>query len=417
MGTMTAHESGNLGIEKIRIYPTTMSLDISKMCDARAMDAQHVQTDFLIDQRGINPPWEDAVTMAVNAANSMLTDEDREAIRLLIVGTETAVDQEKPVSSWVHRFLKLSSHCRNFEVKHACYAATGGLQMALSWLASPMAGNQKALIISADQSLISIGEAHEHVTGAGAAAVLLSKQPRLIAYELGKNGIYAAEVSDVIRPTPRVETGNGGLSLVSYFDALEAAYQNYTEQLDEDINFNTYFDWNLYHMPFAGIAYRAHRALVLMSGNYSKQETREFYQQKTEPTTHFARLTGGTYGATTFVGLLGLAATASGFEAGQRLGIFAYGSGSCAEFYSAIVMPEAADVAQEAGLEKLMADRYSLSIEEYESIETIRDQNLMAADFIPDRNICGDWYKRRYEEQGHLVLNNVTGHYRHYEWS
>src|SRR5262249_14832459 len=157
--------------------------------------------------------WEDAVTLAVNAARPLLTRDDVAAIGLLIVASETSVDQAKPISSWVHRFLDLPPDCRNFEVKHACYGATAGLQMAVAWLASGLAKNRKALIISTDLSLLHIGEPWEPVLGASATAVLLSCQPQVLAYELGCAGVYAHEVSDVIRPTSVVETGNNEESL------------------------------------------------------------------------------------------------------------------------------------------------------------------------------------------------------------
>ena len=112
-------------------------------------------------------PFEDVVTLAVNAAMPMLTAADREAIRLLIVATESSPDQEKPVSSWVHHFLGLRSDCRNFEVKHACYGATGALQVAIGWLMSAADPGAKALIINADHALIGLDGPQEPVLGAG----------------------------------------------------------------------------------------------------------------------------------------------------------------------------------------------------------------------------------------------------------
>src|SRR5262249_61329975 len=108
-----------------------------------------------------------------------------------------------PLSSWVHHYLGLRADCRNFEVKHACYGATAGLQMALAWLASGLADDRKALVVSSDLSLLALGQPWEPVLGAGAAAVLLSRQPRVLADELGHRGVHAHEVADVIRPTPR----------------------------------------------------------------------------------------------------------------------------------------------------------------------------------------------------------------------
>ena len=95
----------------------------------------------------------------------MLTSEDRDAIRLLIVATESSPDQEKPASSWVHHFLWLRSDCRNFEVKHACYGATGALQIAIGWLTSIGDPRAKALIVNADHALIGLRGPQEPVLG------------------------------------------------------------------------------------------------------------------------------------------------------------------------------------------------------------------------------------------------------------
>ena len=171
--------------------------------------------ELMVEERGLNPPWEDAVTLAVNAAAPIVSDADRDAIGLLIVGTESGVDGEKSISTWVHRYLGLGPRCRNFEVKNACYAATAGLRMALAWLATAEADGRKALIINADQSLIALGHAYETVMGAAGVAMLVSRQPRLVAYEPGACGIHAFEVTDVFRPTPRLETGDGELSVRS----------------------------------------------------------------------------------------------------------------------------------------------------------------------------------------------------------
>ena len=65
---------------------------------------------------------------------------------------------------------------------------------------------------------------------AGSAAVLLSRQPRVLAYELGHNGVYAHEVYDLIRPTPRLETGNSEESLFAYLEAVDCAFDAYQDR-------------------------------------------------------------------------------------------------------------------------------------------------------------------------------------------
>jgi len=89
------------GIEKITGLPTALQLNLEDLARARNYDVEHMRKDLMVQKRSVNPPWEDTVTMAVNAAKPMLTKEDIASIGLLIVGTETALDGEKSLSSWV----------------------------------------------------------------------------------------------------------------------------------------------------------------------------------------------------------------------------------------------------------------------------------------------------------------------------
>ena len=135
MGAVTRR----VGIEKIRAYPGSLVLDVQKLAAARGQSSVELHDTMMIDERSLNPVWEDPITMAVNAAKPMLSDADRQAIELLIVGTESAPDQEKAASTWIHRYLGLKPSCRNFEIKHACYSGTAAMQMALAWIASGVA--------------------------------------------------------------------------------------------------------------------------------------------------------------------------------------------------------------------------------------------------------------------------------------
>lgn len=412
MGAMTTP----VGIERIRCYPTTQGLHMADLCAARGFDEPYVRGDLLIEARGVNPPWEDSVTMAVNVARPMLEGIDPDSIGLLIVGTESGVDQEKPISSWVHRYLGLGPHCRNFEAKHACYGTTGCLQLVLGWLASGIAGGRKALLINTDQSLLAKAKPWEPVTGAGAVALLVSDTPRLVSYELGRNGIHASEVSDVFRPTPRVEMGNSETSLFSYLEALDEAFADYVAHVPESKAFDAFFDWHVYHMPFPGMAQRAHRAVLSAAATLTRAEAQAHFERKCRPSTSFARRTGGCYGGSTFVGLMGLVESAP-VQAGDRVGVFAYGAGSCAEFQSVRILPEAKAVVGEAALDAVLDARRRLPVAEFDAIEHERDASIMASDYVPDYNACDGWYQRRYEGQGLLVLDKIDGYYRHYRWS
>lgn len=406
----------DIGIEKLHCYPTTLALDIGALCAAQGYDPDYARDELMARERGLNPPWEDTVTMAVNAASPIVTDANRDEIGLLIVATESGVDGEKAISTWVHRYLGLSPRCRNFEIKSACYGATGGLQLALSWVASEESQGRKALIINADQNLIALGHAYETVMGAASVAVLISREPELIVYERGANGVHAFEVTDVFRPTPKLETGDGEFSMVSYLEGLDGAYEDYLQWVPAADDFDGYFDWNIYHMPFPGMARRAHRALAMDYAGLSRKEADTHFERKCRPSVTYAQRTGGSYGASTFIGLLSLADTAD-IAAGDRVGIFAYGAGSCAEFYSARWLPTAADVAGEAAVEQRLSARRAVTFEEYAACERQRDSGIMAKNFRPDLSLLGSWYEEGYDGRRLLVLDRIEDYYRHYRWS
>jgi hydroxymethylglutaryl-CoA synthase len=403
-----------VGIEKLRVYPASMALDMADLCAARNHDVADIRDTMMIDQRSVNPPYEDPVTMAVNAANAMLTQDDRRSIELLIVGTESGVDQEKPISTWVHRYLGLSPNCRNFEAKHACYSGTAGLTTAVNWIASGLAGDAKALVITTDQSRMHLGQPYEFVMGAGATAILVSREPRFLELELGKSGYVTNEVSDLTRPTSRVETGNSETSLLSYIDGLHGAYAHYLQRVNEHVDFETYFARNVYHVPFGGITFLAHKELLRRDRRVGKAEAWDHFARKSLPALRYARRMGGTYSSSTFVAMLGLIDGAEDVNAGDRLGIYSYGSGSCAEFYSALVGQEAHTVSREADLQTLLDRRHMLSVAEYEAIERARTAQIDAGEFLTEYD---HWYDEYYRGEGYLVFHGMREHYRQYEWS
>lgn len=406
-----------IGIEKLGVYPCALSLSVRDLCVARGLDAHNFVDRLLCDERSVVGPFEDVVTLAVNAARTMLTDEDRHAIRLLIVATESSVDQEKPVSSWVHRFLGLRPDCRNFEIKHACYGATAGIQMAVGWLAAGLVPGAKALVVNTDHALIGLNGVQEPVLGAGAAAVLLSTEPKVVAYDLGWNGVYAHEVADIFRPAPGVETGDADESLTSYLDAAEEAYDAYTARVGTAVDFDAFFAANVYHVPFGGLAQRAHFRLARRALGLSKAEVERHWERKSKPSLTFNRRMGGVYGAATMVAMAGLIGHKTDLVAGDRVGIYAYGSGSCAEFYSAVVCPEARATVQAAGIARQLDDRRALSIDEYERCERELLASTCAADYRPNRDLLPGLYEDQYAGRGRLVFEGTSSYFREYAWS
>lgn len=406
-----------IGIEKINIYGCSLCVDQKDLALGRDKDPEQVLKDYLIETRSLNPLWEDTVTMAANAAFPILTEQDKKDIGMLIVGTEGSVDFGKPMSSNLHGQLGLNANVRNYETKFACYSGVAALDAAVNWIASGLNKGKKALVIATDFSRMHLGKPHEFVLGGAAAAVLVSENPKILEYELEKKGSWTFDVYDTFRPTARHESGNNEVSLYSYMDALEGAYKHYCENAGEDVDFDSYFKYNIYHMPFPGMAFQAHRVLCNLSNPRKKSEIREDFNKRVMPSLFFAQRVGSTYGASNFIGLCGLLSSAEDVKAGDRIGFFSYGSGSIGEYYSGIICEGAVDAVKSLGITEMMDARKKIPFDQYEALEKERNAEIESRDFSPDLKALDSWYDEFYKGKNRLILKEISDYYRKYEWA
>lgn len=413
-----------VGIEKIDLYGGRAYLDIAELAMARGGTLEELKRRQVApyEVRAILPPYEDAVTLAVNAAERLLTDDDRDRIELIVVATESAVDLGKPISTWVQRFCRLPANSRNFEVKHMCYGGTAALRMAASWAASNVRPERKALVINADLS-----RARDHLSaedddlgeltaGGSAVAMLVGDEPQVLELELDKAGYWAREISDALRPNSRTGIITGRTSLYSYLDALEETYEEYRRVVG-DVDFDRHFAKNIYHAPFPGMTMIAHRTLLNAIGVDGKAAIEESYRARVADSTHFIRRIGSAYGGSTFICLLGMLQAATDLHGGDRLSIFAYGSGCQAEFYSGLVGPTAAELVRGRDIGGHLEARLKLKVEQYDQIEEACETNIDERSFQPLTQDVGDLYDQRYDGRRLLVLEDVRDYRRTYQWS
>jgi len=404
-----------VGIEKIAAYPCSMSLDLTQLARARGADPDYPPQTLMASQRSVNPCWEDPVTMAVNAAAAMLDDQDRQAIEMLVVGTESSPDQGKPISTFIHRFLDVQPHCRNFECKHACYGGTAALMTAAHWVASGAAGDAKALVICTDQSRMHLGNPWEYVMGAGAVALLISNQPDVLEIELESSGYWTSEVGDTFRPTSREEAGNTENSVYCYLDALDGALTHF-EQRAGGADLADRFARHIYHVPFGAMAYRAHRAFLRRTRRIGRAEFEDDFARRVRPSLTYVAQVGGTYTASTFYSLIGLV-DSDDLSPGDRLAIFSYGSGSCAEIYSAVIGPHARERVSALDFQRQLDRRHALTVEQYEAVEGERTAYIDRPTYEPPLGALEPVYREHYAGKQRLVLRGLDGFFRQYGWS
>ena len=153
-----------------------------------------------------------------------------------------------------------------FEAKHACFGGTAGLLAALDWIAAGSARGRKALIVCTDIARYGLSTPGEPTQGAGAVAILVSENPRLLALEVGVTGSYAQDVNDFWRPLYSKEAVvDGHHSVQCYLDALAGAYKGWQEPSASD-GHQRELARRCYHVPYGKMAKKAHRHVMALEG-------------------------------------------------------------------------------------------------------------------------------------------------------
>ena len=245
----------------------------------------------------------------------------------------------------------------------------------------------------------------------------MSHRPRLWAFEGFTAGVHAHEIADIFRPAPGVETGDADDSLMSYLDGVEATYEAYEAARGESVDFERDFAANVYHVPFGGLAERAHLRLARTQLGLSRRDAMSHWERRAACSLTFNRRMGGVYGAATLVAMLGLVDGRDDLAAGDRVGVYAYGSGSCAEFYAVRLCEQARDVVAEVGLKAKLDARRVVDVPTYEACERALHASLCAEDFEPDASPVPGLFEQHYAGRGRLVLRRIADYRREYAWT
>ncbi len=379
-----------IGLEGISFSVPQSYIEMNALAKARNVDPLKYIKGLGQVEMSVASPCEDTVVLAAEAAASLLANFniDKSSIGLVIVGTESSVDQSKPVAVFVHHLLGLPQACRTFEVKHACYGAMAGLNMAINWIQSGRAPGKKALIIASDIARYGAGTAGEPTQGAGSVAMLVSDSPTLIEFNLKGEGVYSKQVMDFWRPNYSKEAfADGHFSINCYLDALVGAYESYTKSTgDKSKNLAAC----LYHVPFVKMAHKAHLRLLefergapFEKDSPALKEAQDDYAKRVSPHLDINAKVGNIYTGSLFLALLKLVEDFDPKASNRDISLFSYGSGCTAEWMTAKVLPEAHLRMKKHPYQKVLEGRVRLTVEQYERMlegAGKADQN--------DSNIC-----------------------------
>lgn len=302
--------------------------------------------------------------MAASSADSILTAEDKKDLGLLIVGTESSIDESKSTAAFLMDLLELPEDIRAFEIKQACFGATAGLQSAFDFVS--LNPGKKALVIATDIARYGIKTPGEVTQGAGSVAMVISENPRILKLE-HKSVYMTRNIGDFWRPTfSKTAFARGKFSNQVYVDFFQTLWQKYQAKFDVTAND---FSTMLFHIPYTKMGTKALRTLEGKVSDEKYAELTDHYQASIK----FSREVGNLYTGSLYLGLLSY--LVNGARPNEELLLFSYGSGAVGELYSGQIQPGFDKAINKDKILNLLDNRQKMSIADYEKMYQVEYQN------------------------------------------
>ena len=341
----------NIGIDKLGFYTPSIKIDMRELALARDTDPDKYTYGLGQDFMSVVPITQDTISMAANAAYEILDQEDRDAIDLVILGTESSLDHSKSGATVIHRLLGINPRARAIEMKQACYGATAAMQMAKAHIA--LNPTKKALILASDISRYGLYTKGEPTQGAGAVAILISADPKIMVLE-NKPSYFTGDIYDFHRPNySKNAVVDGKYSNEQYLKYFDLSYQDFLKNNEFTLEDFSAF---CFHIPHTKIGLKALRSIT------DDETLHSIYQQSIQ----YNRHVGNIYNGSLFLNLISLLDHVE-LKENDRIGLYSYGSGVVAEFFSGILQKDYKDHLQK-NLSEFMKHRTVISIPEYEYI-------------------------------------------------
>lgn len=434
----TSKNTPKVGIDRITFATPNCYLSMKDLAIARGIDPNKFTIGIGQSQQAVPPNHQDIVTLGAQAALPLLPYIDNSRLKMVIVGTESGVDASKSSALYIHRLLDLSPWVRCVEVKEACYGGTAALMMARDYvLTHPSA---QVLVIAADIARYGVGTPGEVTQGAGAVAMLVSENPHVLQIN-DDSVVKSAEIQDFWRPVYQsTALARGKFSTEQYIRMFCDVWQKYSAE--NDCNFND-FEAICFHLPYTKMGLKALRAGFEANSCASlTDDTRERLLAKYQDSTQYSRRIGNIYTGSLYLGLISLLdydyfrnfdyssepagdssvtydssvtgdlssgthtneSPSSPLLPGQKIGLFSYGSGAVAEFFSATLVPDWRSALFSNQHLKALNNRTQLSVSQYEEMFN------SAAPYSPQ-----DFVSSQENRSGaQFVLDSITSQERNY---
>ncbi|MCD8809076.1 hydroxymethylglutaryl-CoA synthase [Mammaliicoccus sciuri] len=384
-----------IGIDKLDFYIPSFYVSMEDLANARGVDPNKFKIGIGQNKMAVNPVSQDIISMGINAAQDILSEQDKKDIDMVIVATESGVDHSKAASIEIHNQLNIQPFARCIEMKEACYSATAAIQLAKDFLSNNP--SKKVLVIASDIARYGLNSGGEPTQGAGAVALLLSHNPRIL--ELNDDSVaYTNNVYDFWRPTSeKYPVVDGALSKDAYIESFNTVWNEYAKRTGHKVND---FESFCFHVPFTKMGEKAFKTILNENVEDSiKNRLMDAYQDSVL----WNRDVGNIYTGSLYLSLISLLQNHT-FQAGQEVCLFSYGSGAVAEIFSGSIVEDYDKALDKEKHLDMLASREKLSVEEYETFFNRFDNQ----EFDFERELRQDPYSKVY-------LHSIADHIRTYK--
>ena len=423
-----------VGIDDLAIYIPKLYIDYKDFAEARGIDPQKLEYGIGIKKMALVDANQDPACMAANACIRVMKKNDLspQDIGRIYVATESSLDESKAMNSFVIGMLEQVygedslEHAGGIECKFACVSGSYALYDNANWIRAGENGDKSAIVIVSDIAKYDIGSAGEYTQGAGAVALLIKDNPRLLAFDDKVTSTIIKNEYDFYRPfgkeTPLV---NGMYSNLLYLIQVRKALEAYKEKalksgfikLKKDESIIDYIDYINVHLPYKKMGEKALAYLlrhewrnlskwkdmisqikqnepvpkdprgtiesILADTEFMKADEKfrkafiktndfkETYDKKMSSSLEASTIIGNLYTASMYMGFRSLVEFEyiKGMDLyGKRVGFGSYGSGCSAMVFSGVFQENYKEIASRMDLDKEIGPRTKISISDYEKL-------------------------------------------------
>lgn len=411
-----------VGIDAIQFDIPKLYLSIQELAKNRNIEADKLTKGLGLHKMSFLDVQQDVITMGANALLKLLEQEsiNPTEIAKIYVGTESGVDNSKPIASYLISLIEqklganVFQNCDVVDLTFACIGAVDALQSCVDYIR--LNPSKKAIVIATDFAKYDLNSTGEYTQGAGAIAMLVTSNPRIIGLS-NETGIATSGVFDFFKPKQTIQkaaiTGNnenenwfdvleseitivkdqpvfdGQYSNNCYISRIKEAYEHYKNESNQQSGIFNNWDFIFMHLPYC---FQGRRTFIELFANENQHlvavqegetnkdkikalsKSKEYINlvnDKIYPTEIASGEVGNIYTGSIFLGILSAlfyAAKENKKLSTEKVGFIAYGSGSKSKVFEGKIQSLWKEQILKTNLFEMLESRTSIDFKTYEKL-------------------------------------------------